>query len=53
LIAKNYNVIISGIRFEWDALKASLNKKKHGVSFDEAKLAFFDENALLMSDPEH
>ncbi|MCX7115589.1 MAG: BrnT family toxin [Gammaproteobacteria bacterium] len=25
------------ITFEWDASKASLNKKKHGISFDEAK----------------
>jgi len=41
------------IIFEWDAAKASLNKKKHNISFDEAKTVFFDENAILIHDPEH
>lgn len=48
----NYNVIMSGLSFEWDELKSSSNKKKHGLSFEEAKTAFFDENALLIHDPE-
>lgn len=41
------------LEFEWDSRKASWNHRKHGVSFDEAKTAFLDENARLMSDPEH
>ena len=41
------------ITFEWDVTKASLNKKKHNISFDEAKTVFFDENAILIHDPEH
>jgi len=41
------------ITFEWDASKASLNKKKHRISFDEAKTVFFDENAIVIHDPEH
>jgi len=41
------------ITFEWDATKASLNKKKHSISFDEAKTVFFDEKALVIHDPEH
>src|SRR3989338_8406673 len=41
------------IIFEWYAAKASLNKKKHNISFDEAKTVFFDENAILIHDPEH
>ena len=36
-----------------DASKASLNKKKHGISFNEAKTVFFDENAKVIHDPEH
>ena len=44
---------MSNITFEWDAFKASLNKKKHGISFDEAKTVFFDENAKVIHDPEH
>ena len=37
----------------WDARKASANKKKHGVSFEEARTVFFDENAKLIDDPDH
>ena len=41
------------IRFEWDVDKASNNLRKHGVSFPEARTVFEDEEALLMSDPDH
>lgn len=41
------------LEFTWDAQKAHSNIQKHDVSFDEAKSAFFDENALLMYDPDH
>ena len=41
------------ITFQWDNRKASLNEKKHGVSFNEAKTVFFDENAKVIQDPEH
>jgi uncharacterized DUF497 family protein len=44
---------MSNIRFEWDARKASANKKKHGISFEEARTVFFDENAKLIDDPDH
>jgi uncharacterized protein len=41
------------IRFEYDPRKASINLRKHGVSFDEAITSFFDTLALSMSDPFH
>lgn len=41
------------ISFEWDENKNSINKKKHKISFEEAKTVFYDENALLIDDPEH
>jgi uncharacterized DUF497 family protein len=41
------------ISFEWDEKKNTSNKKKHGVSFEEAKTVFADENALLIHDPDH
>lgn len=44
---------MENITFGWDASKASSNKKKHGISFEEAKTAFYDENALVIHDPEH
>jgi uncharacterized DUF497 family protein len=44
---------MSEITFEWNSRKASENKRKHGVSFDEAKSAFLDENARLIPDTEN
>jgi uncharacterized DUF497 family protein len=41
------------ISFEWDEKKNSLNQEKHGVSFDEAKSVFYDENAIEFFDHEH
>lgn len=41
------------MEFEWDSRKASWNAGKHGVTFDEARSAFLDENARLVADPEH
>lgn len=41
------------LQFEWDPGKAKANLKKHGVSFDEARSAFADERAKLITDPDH
>ena len=41
------------IRFEWDEKKHALNKRKHGVSFNEGQTIFADENGLLLDDPDH
>ena len=38
------------MEFEWDPLKASINLKKHGISFAEAVEAFFDKNAVEIFD---
>ena len=43
---------MSQIRFEWDPRKAKSNAQKHGVSFEEAQSVFFDEQALLLEDPQ-
>ena len=39
--------------FEWDERKNRANRKKHGVSFEEARSAFLDESARVIPDPEH
>lgn len=44
---------MNDLRFEWDKSKATINLKKHGVSFEEAKSAFSDERAKLIADPDH
>jgi hypothetical protein len=43
-----------GLRFEWDDAKARRNRRKHGVTFEEATTtAFDDELSLTIPDPEH
>ena len=44
---------MSNIEFDWDESKASFNKKKHGVSFEEAVTVFYDDDALEFHDPDH
>ena len=44
---------MNDIRFEWDKEKAKLNRRKHGISFEEAQTVFYDENALEFFDPDH
>jgi uncharacterized protein len=41
------------MEFEWDPRKASINLRKHGVSFTEAGTIFGDELAITVSDPDH
>lgn len=38
------------MEFEWDKEKAVANFKKHGVSIEEAEIAFEDENAVEIYD---
>ncbi len=39
--------------FEWDVKKASANRKKHKVSFDEASSVFHNPSSLVWFDDEH
>jgi uncharacterized DUF497 family protein len=41
------------MRFEWNPAKARENVRKHGVSFNEARTVFADENAIILDDPDH
>ena len=41
------------IKFEWDTAKAASNKKKHGVSFEEAQSVFYDEFAVRFLDEDN
>ena len=43
---------MSQLRFSWDSRKARSNESKHRVSFEEAQTVFFDEQALLLEDPD-
>ena len=37
----------------WDAKKAAANRKKHGVSFEEAATVFANPLSLTGADPDH
>lgn len=39
--------------FEWDPAKARTNRKKHGISFDDACTVFGDPLARTIPDPLH
>lgn len=41
------------IQITFDPSKADSNLIKHGISFDEAKIALFDPNALVREDYNH
>ena len=41
------------MKFEWHNMKAAANKRKHGISFDEAATVFADTLAFVFSDQDH
>jgi uncharacterized DUF497 family protein len=42
-----------GLAFEWDESKATANKRKHGVTFEEDGTVFADPLSLTIEDPVH
>jgi uncharacterized DUF497 family protein len=44
---------MTDIRFEWDEKKNTANKRKHNISFEEAKTVFYDDAARIIDDPGH
>ncbi len=43
----------SNYDFEWDAVKALANVRKHGVTFDQAATVFLDALSLTVFDAAH
>ena len=41
------------LKFKWDRGKEKANEKNHGISFDEARTVFYDENSIQFFDPDH
>jgi len=41
------------VLFEWDPSKAASNKRKHGVSFEEAAECFQDPLAMILEEPRY
>jgi uncharacterized DUF497 family protein len=42
---------MNGIRFEWDEAKNRANRRKHGVSFEEAQTVFSTRTRSGFYDP--
>jgi hypothetical protein len=57
LLRRKYDVrtltLVGSLRIEWDPGKAEANRKKHGVTFEDAQTVFSDERARLINDPDH
>jgi uncharacterized DUF497 family protein len=41
------------MKYEWDPTKASINRRIHRVSFEEAATIFLDPLAMTFEDPDH
>jgi uncharacterized DUF497 family protein len=41
---------VPDLRIEWDDAKNRSNKRKHGISFEEAETVFYDDLAILVED---
>lgn len=41
------------LQFEWDSRKARVNKRKHGITFEEASTIFDDPLSITIHDPAH
>jgi uncharacterized DUF497 family protein len=48
-----YAPTVPKARFEWDAAKDRENRRKHGVSFAKAQLAFVDPKRVIARDASH
>jgi hypothetical protein len=42
---------MKGLQFIWDEKKNQANRRKHGVTFEEAQTALFDERAKVAKSP--
>jgi uncharacterized DUF497 family protein len=45
--------VVMPLRFVWDSVKDAANRRKHGVSFEEASTVFYDDDAILIADEAH
>ena len=41
------------MQFTWDKKKAASNRRKHGITFNEATNVFSDPHASIFDDPHH
>ena len=41
------------MKFEWDPAKSAANRRKHGITFEEAKTVFYDDFVVQFFDDEH
>lgn len=48
-----YGVHRGGRHFAWNEYKARANRRKHGISFEEATAVFDDPHARTIFDSEH
>ena len=47
-----YNIHTIQMEVVWDTAKAGSNNRKHGISFSDAQVVFYDPRALGIEDPD-
>lgn len=47
------NFELGDLKFVWDSEKSTINRKKHGISFETASRVFLDENYYDTYDKNH
>jgi uncharacterized DUF497 family protein len=52
-VGSSVGIQSGSVIYEWDAAKAKSNRKKHGVSFEQATAVFLDPFAATYPDPDH
>ncbi len=44
---------MAAVKFDWDPKKDQKNRKKHGIGFSEARIAFADAKRVIAEDLSH
>jgi uncharacterized DUF497 family protein len=50
-VTSSQTILADGLTFVWNRAKAEANKRKHGVTFEEAATVFSDVHARVRKDP--
>jgi uncharacterized DUF497 family protein len=46
----NDNFVVGNLRLQWDLAKSRVNKRKHGVSLEQASQVFYDPLRISTND---
>lgn len=44
---------VNELEFEWDEFKCDINIKKHGIDFADVTELFYNDETIIIQDPQH